>query len=89
MSYHPPIVGDPDNPHVHRLRQAFIEATGSEPLGGISPFSTDAVSIVPRIDLPILIYGPGDIACAHRPDEFVELDSLTEAFETLCRFLTQ
>ncbi len=87
LSYHPPIVGDPGGPHVDRLLRAITEVTDREPPTGVSPFSTDAVSIVPRLDVPVLIYGPGDIAQAHQPDEFVELDALHEAFEVFRRFL--
>jgi succinyl-diaminopimelate desuccinylase len=87
LSYHPPIVGDPIGPHVSRMLRAVTEITGREPPTGISPFSTDAVSIVPRLDVPVLIYGPGDIACAHQPDEFVDLCKLLEAYEVLCCFV--
>ena len=87
MSDHPPILGEPDGPHMDRLLHALAEVTGREPPRGISPFSTDAVSIVPRLGVPVLIYGPGDIARAHRPDEFVELAALHEAFEVFLRFL--
>ncbi len=87
MSDHAPIFGDPGGPDADRLVRAVIETTGREPPTGIAPFSTDAVSIVPRLDVPVLIYGPGDIAQAHRPDEFVELAALNEAFEVFLRFL--
>ncbi len=87
LSYHPPILGDPGGSHVDRLLRAVTEVTGREPPMGVSPFSTDAVSIVPRLDVPILIFGPGDIARAHQPDEFVALEALHEAFEVLLRFL--
>ena len=87
ISYHPPIVGDPIGPHVTRMLRAVAEITGHEPATGISPFSTDAVSIAPRLDVPVLIYGPGDIACAHQPDEFVDLCRLHEAYEVLCCFV--
>ena len=86
-SDHPPIVGEPGSPDVERLFRAVSEVTGRKPPTGISPFSTDAVSVVPRLDVPVLIYGPGDIAQAHRPDEFVELEALHEAFEVYLRFL--
>ena len=86
-SDHPPIVGELGSPDVERLFRAVSEVTGRKPPTGISPFSTDAVSVVPRLDVPVLIYGPGDIAQAHRPDEFVELEALHEAFEVYLRFL--
>ena len=87
MSYHPPIVGDPRGPHAARLLRAAAKVTGRQPTVGISPFSTDAVSMVPRLGTPVLIYGPGDIAQAHQPGEFVELSALREAFEVFLLFL--
>jgi succinyl-diaminopimelate desuccinylase len=87
ISYHPPIVGDPIGPHVSRMLRAVAEITGDEASTGISPFSTDAVSIVSRLDLPVLIYGPGDIAQAHQPNESVEPRELVKAYEVLRRFV--
>ena len=88
LSYHPPILSDSCGPHAKRLSRAVSEVTGHEPPTGISPFSTDAVSIVPKLGIPVLIYGPGDIAQAHRPDEFVDLRELVEAYAVLYRFAT-
>ncbi len=88
ISYHPPIVGDPDGPHAVRLRRTIADVTGRAAPVGISPFSTDAVSIVPRLKLPVLIYGPGDIARAHQPDESIEIAALAEAYEVLLRVVT-
>jgi len=87
-SYHPPILCEPGADAL-TLCRAVEEVTGRKPELGVSPYSTDAVSIVPRLDIPVLIYGPGDIAQAHRPDEFVELRALGETHEALWRFLTQ
>jgi succinyl-diaminopimelate desuccinylase len=87
-SYHPPIVSAPVSPHGRRLIRAVADTSGREPPIGISPYSTDAVSIVPRLDLPVLIYGPGDIARAHQPNEFIEIDELVAAYEALRRFVS-
>jgi len=84
---HPPIVGAAEEPYARNLAQALIDTTGTSPPIGISPFSTDAVSIVPQLDLPVLLYGPGDIAQAHQPNEWVDLQALATAYEVLRRFL--
>jgi succinyl-diaminopimelate desuccinylase len=89
LSYHSPIAGDPIVPHVNRMLRTVAEITGREPETGMSPFSTDAVSIVPRLNVPVLIFGPGDIAQAHRPNEFVDLQALCQAHDILWLFLTK
>ena len=89
ISHHPPIVGNPGGTHARRLVQAIVGTTGAEPPIGIAPYSTDAVSIVPRLDLPVLLYGPGDIARAHQPNEFVELGELVAAYDVLRRFVLE
>ncbi|HDL86244.1 MAG TPA: M20 family peptidase, partial [Candidatus Acetothermia bacterium] len=88
FAYKDPIVSDADNPYV----QAFLAAVAGKgkllPVE-IAPYSTDAVEIVPRIKVPVVIYGPGDIAQAHQPDEFLDLSSLREALEVIASFVGQ
>ena len=86
FAYKDPIVSDADNPYV----QAFLSTVaggGELPKVEIAPYSTDAVEIVPRIKVPIVIYGPGSIAQAHQPDEFLELSSLRRALEVIGAFV--
>jgi len=87
LSDHAPIAGTSDM--TDRLVQAIVKVSGKRPAIGISPFSTDAVSIVPRLDLPVLIYGPGEIARAHRQDESIALEELRVPYEVLRRFLAR
>lgn len=83
-SYHPPITSDPADPYV----RGFLAATGAAPeRAGLAPFCTDAVAIVPQLGISLMIYGPGSIDQAHRPDEHLELSSLYAALESLARFL--
>ena len=80
-----PIVSDPADPWVKRfLRAVYPEAEVSPE---IAPYSTDAVAIVPVLGIPVGIYGPGSIAQAHQPDEYVEISSIRAALETLARFV--
>ncbi len=86
-NYKPPIVSDEDNIHVRRFRAAVAGCARSLPAVEIAPYSTDAVAIVPEIDVPVVIYGPGDIAQAHQSDEFIDLGSLYDASAVIARFL--
>jgi len=87
FNYQPLIASDANNPHIQRFFTAFTEVTGRKPESEIAPYSTDAVSIVPVLDIPVIIYGPGDIAQAHQPNEYLCLDSLYETLGVLARFL--
>ncbi len=86
-NYKPPIISDVDNPHLKRFRAAVAGDGRPVPVVEIAPYSTDAVAIVPEIDVPVVIYGPGDIAQAHQPDEFIELESLYDSLAVIARFL--
>ena len=88
-----PIISDADDQYV----QAFLSAVagsavvdgGKLPKVEIAPYSTDAVEIVPSLGVPVVIYGPGDIAQAHQPDEFLYLPSLRSALAVIASFLNQ
>jgi succinyl-diaminopimelate desuccinylase len=86
-NYKPPIVSDADDPYVKSFLVAVTDSEQTLPKVEIAPYSTDAVEIVPRLNIPVVIYGPGDIAQAHQPDEFLELSSLYEALRVFARFL--
>lgn len=87
LNYKAPIVSDVRNPYVRRFLGAVAEVTGSIPKGEIAPYSTDAVAVVPTLGIPVVVYGPGSIAQAHQPNEYLELASLYEALDVLARFL--
>lgn len=82
-----PIETPGDAPYIGELLAAVEEVTGKTPETGIAPYSTDAVEIVPRLGVPLAIYGPGSIAQAHRPDEYVEVRSLITFWRALTKFL--
>ena len=87
FNYKPPIISDESNPYVKGFLAAVAGTDRPLPKVEIAPYSTDAVEIVPRINVPLVICGPGDIAQAHQPDEFLELSSLYEALDLFARFL--
>jgi len=49
------------------------------------PFGTDA-STVAGAGVPVVVFGPGDIAQAHTKDEWIDLEQLEPAAEILFRF---
>lgn len=87
LSYHPPVVTDMQHPMVKELTEVASRAPGIDQKLGLSPYSTDAVSIVPVLDIPVLICGPGSISQAHRPDEFIELDQIALSLEIFAAFV--
>jgi len=80
------IVSDETDPNIARFLRIHADVTGRPVEVHIAPYSTDAVEIVPRLEVPVIIYGPGAIEQAHQPDEYVEVSTLFEALEILTRF---
>ncbi len=87
ISENPPIISDVHHPDVQDFLNVVKKSTGPSEEVVLAPYYTDAGVIVTALNIPVVIYGPGDIAQAHRPDEYLSLDSLYEALEVLARFL--
>lgn len=60
-----------------------MELTGAN-RAGLVPFGTEA-GLFQQIGIPSVICGPGDIAQAHKPDEFLALDQLAACLSMLDR----
>lgn len=82
LGYHPPVFSDRNDGYVRE----FLAVAG-ETAPGIAPYCTDAATIIPKAQIPFVLFGPGSIALAHRPDEYVELPSLERTLEVLLAFL--
>lgn len=82
-----PITSGPEDPQVARFLDVHSRLTGRPAILEIAPYSTDAVAIVPRRQMPVIIYGPGQIEQAHQPNEYLNLDTLDEALEVIGRFV--
>ncbi|MFP3953339.1 MAG: M20 family metallopeptidase [Candidatus Acetothermia bacterium] len=87
MTYKSPIISDSTDYYVEKFFNVAKEYTAEEKIGGIAPYSTDATAIVPELDIPVIIYGPGSIELAHQPNEFLDLDSLEESLRLLRSFV--
>lgn len=82
-----PILVSEADPWVRRFLAAVGATLGKPPATGLAPYSTDAVEIAPQLGIPFVVYGPGSIAQAHRPDEYVEVKELAVAWQAMIRFL--
>lgn len=66
---------------------AFVRGlTGGNSLGKIS-FGTEGGLFQERLGLPTVVCGPGDIAVAHKPDEYVEESQIAACDQFLARLL--
>jgi formylaminopyrimidine deformylase len=79
---------DPDSPAVRALMSAVTLATGSEAMLGGRGAITDAGWFA-RAGIPVVVYGPGDIAQAHAVDESVQLDAVVEHCKAITLFLVR
>ncbi|WP_422030505.1 acetylornithine deacetylase [Roseovarius sp.] len=70
LSSYPPLALDGNDPLVTLVR----ELTGKAPIGAVS-FGTEA-GLFQQAGIPAIICGPGDIARAHRPEEYLTLPEL-------------
>jgi acetylornithine deacetylase len=77
----PPLETSRDHPLVRR----FLANSGQrEPAGAV--FFSDA-GVLAQAGLPCVLFGPGDIAQAHRPDEWIDRGQLALGQCKLIRFL--
>jgi succinyl-diaminopimelate desuccinylase len=81
----PPLATAVEEPLVVAAQQAIAEGLGRAPEWCALTGATDATEIVPVLGLPFVICGPGAMAQAHQPDEFVEIEALFSAVEIYCR----
>lgn len=76
-----PLETNPQLPLVARL----LAQVGQRKPAGVDYFSDAAV--LAEAGIPSVVFGPGDIAQAHTPDEWIDLAELEQARQTLARFL--
>ena len=83
----PPLATPVDAPLVESLLRA-LRATGSPATLAGKPYLTNAVAYA-AAGVPAVVFGPGHLAQAHRPDEYVELEQLQRAGAALRFWLEQ
>ncbi|KRS10860.1 acetylornithine deacetylase [Roseovarius atlanticus] len=77
LSSYPPLALDEDDP----LAALMAEMSGFAPIGAVS-FGTEA-GLFQQAGIPAIICGPGDIARAHRPEEYLTLPELHACHEMI------
>jgi len=83
----PPVMTEPQHPFVAGFSRAVETATGTKPAPrGMFAF-TDGSILAPRLNLPLVVCGPGQPNIAHQPDEYVEISQLTESAMILSQAL--
>jgi acetylornithine deacetylase/succinyl-diaminopimelate desuccinylase-like protein len=81
-----PVLDTPADSEVARVSTAAVSSVlGSASAVGV-PYGTDA-STISAGGIPAVVLGPGDIAQAHTPDEWVETDQIEKAAEVYYRLI--
>ncbi len=92
LQHHPPYIigtGLPDDQNralAEHLVQAGQQCGAATQIIAV-PFGTDAAAYTATA--PSVVFGPGSIAQAHTPDEFIEVDQLHKAVEILSQVVQQ
>ncbi|MGQ0568825.1 MAG: M20 family metallopeptidase, partial [Armatimonadota bacterium] len=83
-----PVVTGTDHPLILTALQAAATDGRAVP-GPIGlPYFSDASVYVPATGLPVILYGPGEAAMAHQPDEWVEKTAYVNAIRFYIRLIT-
>ena len=79
----PPVATPADDPAVRRFGRVVATVTGERPEPRGVPYATDAASLAPMLQAPLIICGPGSPDLAHQPNECVEIERLSDATKIL------
>ena len=75
-------------PVVAELRRAVAAQTGRDP-GVHGMLATCDAGILSEMGIPSVIFGPGDLELAHKPDEHVKVDELVQAAEIFAALIVR
>ncbi|MDX1613471.1 MAG: ArgE/DapE family deacylase [Candidatus Promineifilaceae bacterium] len=72
-----------DHPLTTTLSRAFTDVSGAPATVRGMPYGADMRLLINQGGTPTVLFGPGDVRVAHRPDEFIAVDDLHTATKTL------
>ena len=83
-----PTAMDESHPLVTTLAESVAQVTGRQPAVLGAPYPCDLFALQQIFGMPALVFGPSG-ANAHAPDEYVELESIFQFWESLLLFVMQ
>ena len=72
-----------NEPIVWAMVESVKEVTGKKPGIGAKAGCTDGSHLFHRGGIPAALFGPGDIACGHKADEWVAIENISISTEVL------
>ena len=80
--------GDPssqerNHPLVSLMAETAFEVTGVKPVVEDAPFACDMRYLKNQGNVPTVVYGPGSIHQAHRPDEYFPIKEMLPSVKAL------
>jgi succinyl-diaminopimelate desuccinylase len=89
LDYKPPVTTPADNEFVRLCATVCCEIRGAAPrLTGV-PYYTDGAILAPRLGVPMVILGPGEVGKSGSVDEYVELAKLSQSLAMFVRIAEQ
>ncbi|MES9682294.1 peptidase [Gottfriedia acidiceleris] len=72
-----------DSELVQTLQRNYLETTKQSPIVEAAPWGTDGGLFTQILNIPMIVFGPGETKVAHYPDEFIDLDQMFLAAEII------
>jgi succinyl-diaminopimelate desuccinylase len=84
----PPLEADEDSPFINIIKDVYKKLNYSTAYKGIY-FYTDASKLIPKINVPFVILGPGETSMAHQMDEKIEVESIGRTAKIYINYILQ
>ncbi|MEH7454935.1 peptidase [Gottfriedia acidiceleris] len=76
-----------DSELVQTLQRNYLETIKQNPVVEAAPWGTDGGLFTQILNIPMIVFGPGETKVAHYPDEFIDLDQMFLAAEIIASTL--